>query len=110
MSTDVEMLKQMNIEIGEAETRGDHKWLAGVLAPELAFSRASGAVDDAGRYLQKVAGSNKRATEVESVEVLGNRAIVKCIVAQDGKKYHNLRLWIRREGKWLLLGWANEPV
>jgi hypothetical protein len=81
-----------------------------VLAPELAFSRVSGAIDDGERYLQKLAESSRHTTEVESVEVLGNRAIVKCVVTQDGRRYHNLRLWIRHEGKWVLLGWANESI
>ena len=111
MSKDVELLKALNIRIGEAETTGDQRWLASVLAPELAFFRADGKTfDDSGRFLQKVAASSPHLSEVESVEVLGNRAIVKCVVTQDGKKYHNLRLFVRYGGNWVLLAWANEPL
>ena len=119
MATDNEALRALNIEIGHAETRGDVKWLAEVVAPELAFSRADGTtIDDAGRFLQKVRSSAPRETtfepERDSIEVVGNRAIVKCVVtvkSPDGdKRYHNLRLFVRIDGKWRLLGWANEPT
>lgn len=111
MPNDVEVLRTVNVRIGEAESTGDQKWLANILAPELAFFRADGKTfDDAERFLQKVTKGNLRDTEVASVELLGNRAIVKCIVTQDGKKYHNLRLFVRYEGNWLLLAWANEPM
>jgi len=111
MSNDVELLKTKNKQIGEAESSADHKWLAGVLAPELASFRADGKTfDDAGRFLQKLAASSPRITDVQSVEILGTRAIVKCVVTQDGRKYHTLRLFVRYEGNWLLLAWANEPL
>jgi len=52
----------------------------------------------------------KRITKIiEPIEIYGNRAIVKCIVKLDGKEYHNIRLFVRHEGVWKLLGWANEP-
>lgn len=53
---------------------------------------------------------DKRVTKIiEPIEIYGNRAIVKCIVKFDGKEYHNIRLFVRQEGVWKLLGWANEP-
>jgi hypothetical protein len=112
---DVEILTEMNKQIGVAESAGDRDWLAGVIAPELAFFRANKIIDDAGRFLQKVVKSDPRPTSIESVEVIGNRAIVKCVVtmksaAGESLNYHNLRLFIRYEGKWRLLGWANEEV
>ena len=111
MSSDARVLKGQNVRIGEAESSGDCKWLASVLAPELAFFRADGKTfDNAGRILQKVKVGSSRATEVESIEILGNRAIAKCIVTQDGKKYHNLHLFVRYAGDWLLLAWANEEI
>lgn len=45
---------------------------------------------------------------IEPIEIYGNRAIVKCIVKLDGKEYHNIRLFVCRNGDWKLLGWANE--
>jgi hypothetical protein len=29
---------------------------------------------------------------------------------KEGEKFHNLRLFVRREGQWKLLGWANERL
>ncbi len=87
--------------------------LASILAPELAFSRASGAVDDAGRFLQKVATKNPPGElRPESIEIdtFGNRAIVKCVITQGGKNYHNIRLFVRIDANWKLLAWANEQV
>jgi len=111
MPDDVEVLRAQNVKIGDAESSGDQKWLASALAPEFAFFRADGETfDDAGRFLQKVKASSPRNTEVESVEIIGNRAIVKCLVTQDTKKYHNLRLFVRYGESWLLLAWANEPI
>src|SRR3712207_4720215 len=37
-----------------------------------------------------------------------NRAVVECVVTQGEKDYHNLRLFVRRDGQWKLLAWANE--
>jgi Domain of unknown function (DUF4440) len=118
MSNDEDDLRQLNIEIGCAETDGNVKRLAEILAPELAFSRADGkTIDDAGRFLQKVQPGSPRVTtfdaELASIEVLGNRAIVKCLVTMESpdgeRKYHNLRLFVRIDRKWRLLAWANEP-
>lgn len=115
MQKDKEVLAQLNVQIGEAESKGDRNWLDGVIAPKLAFRRADGTtIDDRADFLKKVAPSDPRETTVESIDLNGDRAIVKCIVtvksASGNKKYHNLRLFVRHEGKWKLLGWANEPL
>lgn len=110
MPTDEEQLRTLNLAISQAESAGDRNFLAGVLAPELAFLRANGSVDDAGRYLQKVAKGAERPTQIDSVEVLGNRAIVKCVVTMAGKRYHNIRLFVRIAEDWQLLAWANEEI
>ena len=47
---------------------------------------------------------------LEPIEIHGNRAIVECIVTVGARDIHNLRLFVRRDGQWKLLGWANEPV
>ncbi len=65
-------------------------------------------------FLQKVKKKEdsdpSRETEIlEPIEVEGDRAIVKCVVTVGPKKFHNLRLFVRRGGQWKLLGWANEP-
>src|SRR5262245_52045893 len=112
MASDDEDLRTINSAINEAENSGDRNYLAGVLAPELAFMRADGkTIDDAGRFLQKVAKKPEPGNiQIEKVEVLGSRAIVKCVVVQGGKRYHNVRLFVRLEGQWKLLGWGNEVV
>jgi hypothetical protein len=80
---------------------------------ELAFSRASGAVDDAEHFLQKVANKNspgELGPESMEIDTFGNRAIVVCVITQGGKNYHNIRLLVRIDANWKLPAWANEPV
>lgn len=114
MQKDVEALKQLNIQIGEAESRGDRDWLEDVIAPKFAFRRADReTIDDRLQFLGKVKASDARQTRIESIDLIGDRAIVKCVVtlksAGADKPYHNLRLFVRQAGKWKLLAWANEP-
>ncbi len=116
---DIDALRKLNIEIGDRETQGDDVWFEGVLAPVLAFQRADGKTfDNRDAFVAKVKSSDKpnddRETEVKSVEIYGNRAVVKCIVTvkykSGDKRFHNLRLFVRHNGEWKVLGWANEPV
>lgn len=114
MTDDERTLNDINVAIGEAEERGDREALSKVLAPRLAFQRAdaSQTVDDQVAFLQKVTAGNARVTKIiEPIEVHGHRAIVKCVVTTaDGRAFHNIRLFVRRDGEWKLLGWANEPL
>lgn len=114
MTDDQRELEAINLAIGDAENRGDAEALAAMLAPRLAFQRADAArtVDDQVAFLQKVAAGGTRVTRLlEPIELHGNRAIVKCMVTTaDGKEFHNIRLFVRRDGQWRLLGWANEPA
>jgi hypothetical protein len=111
--TDQEELRKLNDQIGDAENRGDSDWLARILAPRLAFQRADDqkTVDDQVAFLQKVKAGGDRTTRIiEPIEFYGDRAIVKCIVTMGNKEFHNLRLFVLRNGHWKLLGWANEAV
>ena len=109
--TDDEALRTLNAQLNEAENSGDRDFLAGVLAPELAFLRADGkTVDDAGRFLQKAAPRDRCDITFEPTEVHGTRAIVKCVVTCGKLRYHNIRLFVQLEGQWKLLGWANERM
>ena len=113
MPSDKEDLRTLNVAINDAENAGEMGFLASILAPELAFSRASGAVDDAGRFLQKAATKNppgELRPESIKIDPFGNRAIVTCVITEDGKDYHNIRLFVRKDAKWKLLAWANERV
>jgi hypothetical protein len=80
----------------------------------LAFRRASGKIDDGLEYLQTVKPSDPRDTTIETIEIYGNRAVVRCVVAVMSnagmKRFHNIRLFVKHEGKWRLLGWANEAL
>lgn len=116
MKNDEETLKDLNIQISDAENRGDSQWLDTVIASKLAFQRADKkTVEDKVTFLEKVAPGGTRETQiVEPIELYGDRAIVQCIitVVKDEKKqsFHNLRMFVRQEGQWKLLGWANEPM
>ena len=112
---DIDALEQLNIEIGDAETNGEGERLAGWIASELAFRRADRAtIDNRAAFLSKVKQSDPRETKVESIDVYGDRAVVKCIVtvkkATGDERFHNLRLFVRHDGEWKILGWANEPI
>lgn len=113
MQDDRKLLEELNLRIGVEESKGDDEsrlWLDSILAPQLAFRRADGTTfDNRGEFLKKVKPSGPRATEVVSVDLHGNRAIVTCVVTMGDKRYHNLRLFVRHEEQWKLLGWANEP-
>ncbi len=118
MQDDIRTLEQLNIRIGVEESKGDDQsrsWLAGVIAPKLAFGRADRTtIDDREEFLKKVKPSDCRETEVESIDLHGDCAVVSCIVTlkstSGDKKFHNLRLFVRYEGQWKLLGWANAPL
>jgi hypothetical protein len=114
MSNDKQALRMLNVAINDAENTGKADFLASILAPELAFSRASGEVDDAERFLHKVPTKKSPPRELrpEAIEIdtFGNRAVVKCVITQDGKNYHNIRLFVRIDTNWKLLAWANEQV
>lgn len=111
MNHDVEVLKELNIEIGDAENRGDREWLATVLAPRLAFQKSNQAVEDRELFLQGVtAGGDRTSRIIEPVQIYGDRAVVQCVVTKGNQEIHNLRLFVRLEGEWKLLGWANQLV
>lgn len=113
MNNDEHELRELNLKIIEAENTGDAEWLSTILAPRLAFQRADElrTVDDQVAFLQKVkSGGSRVPGHIESIEIYGNRAVVQCIVSVGEQDFHNLRLFVRREGQWKLLAWANEPV
>jgi Domain of unknown function (DUF4440) len=117
---DRKTLEELNIRISIEESKGDgasQSWLDSILAPQLAFRRADGITfDNRDEFLKKVKHGDPRETELLSVDLYGDRAIVTCVVTTKpptgDKKYHNLRLFVRSQGQgeWKLLGWANEPL
>jgi len=111
---DIEALSELNAQIGAAESSGSRDRLDGVMATKLAFQRANEArtIVDRKEFLDAVAAGSDRDTEIESIQLYGNRAVVTCIVTMKPAqtRFHNLRLFVRRENGWKLLGWANEPL
>jgi hypothetical protein len=110
-------LADLNIRIGSAESKGDAEaeaFLADTIAPVLGFRRANETLADRTEYLHAVKPSDPRETTIEAIEVYGDRAVVRCVVAvksaKGEKRFHNIRLFVKHERKWRLLGWANEPL
>jgi hypothetical protein len=114
MDRDFEELWKLNMEIGLAETAGSKDYFDQKLASAFVLRRANPSRDAVNRadFLEGVKRSSQRTTEIESITRFGKeRALVTCIVTMDGKKYHNIRLFVRHLGRdWRLLGWANEPL
>lgn len=106
-----DVLTELNLEIGVAESMGDKEFLEKVLAPVLAFRRANGECIDRNIFLSAVKSGARRETEMESISLLGhNRAVVTCTVSMGDKRFHNVRLFVLMDQDWKLLGWANEPA
>jgi hypothetical protein len=111
MNSDIEALKDLNARIIEAENSGGREWLASILAPRLVIQRADGTVDDQVTFLQKVQpGGDRISRIIEPIRLYGDRAIVQFVVTTRGRRIDNLQLFVRRDGEWKLLGWANAPV
>ena len=56
MAADRETLEALNLEIGNAEGRGDKGFFEDLLAPSFAFRRANGVVVDRKQYIEAVGG------------------------------------------------------
>jgi len=115
MQSDFDELTELNHQISVTESAGDKQSLDGILAPVVAFRRASGAFDDRASFLEKVASSIPRETTIRSIDLVGqDRAVVTCVVSMpegdQEKIFHNVRLFVRVQDSWKLLGWANEPA
>jgi hypothetical protein len=110
MRDDMRLLSELNVEICDAKDRGDKEWLAAVVAPHFAFRKANGEIEGREEFLASIRAGGRRETEVESIEIYGDRAIATCMVKSGGQRYHNLRMFVRREDEWKLVAWANEVV
>jgi hypothetical protein len=76
MQNDIHTLEQLNIRIGDEESKGDDEsriWLDSILAPQLTFRRADGTTfDNRDEFLKKVR-RGPRETEVVSIDLHGDR-------------------------------------
>lgn len=109
MTHDIAALVRLNDAINAAENAGDPAALGTMIASRLAFRRRDGSVVDRDAFLA-VPRPGERRLQVESVQVHGTRAVVACTITDAGTSTHNLRLFVKEDGAWKLLGWANEPA
>lgn len=109
MQDNIVALTYLNQEIGTLESAGDVESLRSIAASVLAFRRRDGSLADRSAYLSKI-NPGPRQTTIESIQLYGNRAVVACVVEIAGARTHNLRLFVKEQDRWRLLGWANEPV
>jgi hypothetical protein len=133
MTLDVDELINLNKEMALRENAGDSDWFENILAPEIAFRRASGVIIDREAFLSALKNpSNTLRTyeQTEGVEIAENLAVFKCIISTTSpsdnnsgntgpaddviKKFRNIRLFVKQkfedDSRWLLLGWANEDI
>ena len=108
-------LRELNLEIGEAETRRDGGFLAGVLHDRLIFRRANGKVVGKDEYLQYLPNRTpgRTSSEILAVEERGDSAVVTVLVTVEGTpggSFHNTRVFVREDGRWQLLTWTNTRV
>ena len=108
-SKKIRELLLLNQEIGTLENSGNLKRLGTILAPFLGLRRRDGSIVGRDAFLQ-TPKPGKRETQIESIHIYGNRAVVTCVVTDSGVVTHNRRLFAKTEGDWKLLGWANEPT
>jgi hypothetical protein len=117
MSSDAELLRDLNVVIGEKENDGDVGYFERLLAPTFSMRRANGRFDDRAQFLAGVAPSPQRRTETPSVTMYGDTcAVVTCIVSTGAEpavdRVHNVRLFVRADpaATWQLLSWSNARV
>jgi hypothetical protein len=113
MSIEKELLA-LNEEICNLENdpnEANKKRLSEIIASSLAFQKRNGDIVDRSGFLEASNPGDRRIKpESFSVNADGNRAVVSCVVTMNGQDTHNIRLFVKKEGNWKLLGWANEPV
>jgi hypothetical protein len=113
---DIQTLTELTTKINDSENQGDRQYLSGILAPRLAFQRGDlqRTVDDQVAFLQKVQpaepGHERTLVKIGPIHLDGNQAAVSCIIRVGGQDYRNLRLFVKRDEIWKLLGWANDAV
>lgn len=115
-------LINLNKQIGEAELRRDETFLRDVLADELVFRRASGAVVTKEEYLAELIKPENtyEYLESENLRFIANEeiAVVTLIVKAKGKrgekefegKFQNRRVFIEQQGNWKCIVWFNTKI
>jgi Domain of unknown function (DUF4440) len=108
VSNDDELIA-VNQAITDAENAGDWTAMEPLIAANMAFRRADGSIIDRRTFFDALKpGGNRILHNCTPLIVSENRAVVRCIIKVGDADYDNLRLFVRVDGKWQLLGWANE--
>lgn len=119
--SDDDQLRRINLSIACWEQERDVRaieQLDDVISPELVFRRADKTIVGKQEFmagLRKPSPFAARVSEDAAVEVRGDHALVTLTVAatrEDGTegRYRNIRMFIRRNGKWQLEFWFNDDV
>jgi hypothetical protein len=111
-------LRDLNLEIGEAEKRKDADYLGRALSDDLTYVDAQGQTLSKQEYLAAIAAPSYKvesvASEVIGVNVTGDTADVVLEVTVQGKQgrkslkgtFRHARTFVRREGGWQLTNWV----
>lgn len=102
----------------EAEKRGDAPFFREVLAEDLVFRRAKGAVVTKEQFILDLKEDAFEKLEANLLEVRTYRdaAVVKVRVTAKRRgegsegQYLNVRRFVKRDGKWQLIAWLNTEV
>jgi uncharacterized protein DUF4440 len=86
------------------------------LSPDLVFRRADGRVVDKAAFMAGLHDESpftERESHHVSAAIVRDRAVVTVIVAAKRKDgavgwYRNVRLFFRRDGRWLMEAWFND--
>jgi len=119
------VLKEITRTINAGENAGNADVLRSLLctgdvegesaATLVAFRRATGKCEGARAFLgsMRSGGDREIVSDINS-RILGrDRAVVTCMIETGGKRYDNVRLFVRAEPTgqdWKLLAWANEAL
>ena len=115
----------LNERIGEAERKGDAKFLESVLSENLRFRRANGMIVDKAIYLDDLMKPGNTTSELSSLDINptihGNLAVVNVLVDIKGMRcgntldgvFRNIRIFLNEPAKqpaWQLHFWYNVRI
>ena len=100
MPSDTELLRELNVVIGDRENDGDIGYFEELLAPTFSMRRANGSFNDRAQFLAGVAPSPERRIGTPPVTMHGDTcAVVTCVVSTgadpDIDRVDNVRLFAR---------------
>ena len=112
----------LNVLMGEAELSRDESFLRAILADDLVFRRANGAVVTKEDYLSELIKpentyENLSAENIKA-QINGEAALVSLIVRAKGKRgekefegnFRNLRVFLQRDKNWQCAVWHNSRL